>query len=67
MYKDIIDPLIELAFYDHDISGDLFMMLFLELFKLEDENEEKKKQLNFILANLMKKSSKFNFTFISTM
>lgn len=65
MYKDVIDPLIELAFYDEDISGDLFTMLFLQLFKIE-ENELRKKELTYILSNLSKKSTKFNFNFIST-
>lgn len=41
MYRDIIDPLIELAFYDEDMSSNLFTMLYIELFKLEEIDERK--------------------------
>jgi DNA-dependent protein kinase catalytic subunit len=38
-YKDIIDPLIAMSFENEDIAGELFNLLFYELFKEEERQD----------------------------
>ncbi|KRW98378.1 Protein kinase-like domain [Pseudocohnilembus persalinus] len=63
--KDIIDPLIELSYYDEQLSSDLFPMIFVALFQ-NLENKQTEKTLLESLEYLLNQTQQFNFYFTTT-
>jgi DNA-dependent protein kinase catalytic subunit len=63
--RDLIDPLMLLAFSDTELSGELFGLLFECI--CQTDSRESVKQFKNLLPDLLSRSQKLNFSFVSTL
>jgi len=62
-YRDIIDPLIALAFHDEEIASELLNVVIFEIYK-DEESEDNRQQLRSSLARLLDGSVHCSYGFI---
>lgn len=63
--RDIIDPLMLLAFNDNEFAGELFSLLFECICRVD--SRESVRHFKTLLPGLLNQSEKHNFGFVSTM
>ena len=64
-HKDLIDPLVDLSIQDVELSSELFISIFTELYK-QDEEDHSKKQLREYIMDILRKSQLYDYNVIST-
>jgi len=65
-YKDVIDPLVQLAQEDSEISAELFISIFCDLYKGEEKTEVGISYLKGI-KNILNTTQQFTYNIISTL